>query len=45
MDGNNKVSISEMILRTSSGRQINVGKGGRSSGGGGRVIDVEANVR
>lgn len=46
MDGTNKVYISEMTLRTSSGQTINVGSSGGGGGGGGsrRVIDVEGRV-
>ena len=47
MDGSKKVSIAELVLKTSSGRVINVGtgRGGGGGGGSGRVIDVEANVK
>lgn len=45
MDGENKVYISEMTLRTSSGQTINVGSSGGGGGGGSRrVIDVEGRV-
>lgn len=47
MDGSNKIDISEMILRTNSGRTITVGSSGNGRGGGGgsrRVIDVEGRV-
>ena len=53
MDGKNKVTINEIILRTNTGQIINVGsssgssRGGGGGGGGGdrRVIDVEAKVQ
>lgn len=44
MDGTNKVYISEMTLRTSSGQTINVGSSGGGGGGSRRVIDVEGRV-
>lgn len=46
MDGSNKIDISEMILRTNSGRTITVGSSNGRGGGGGsrRVIDVEGRV-
>ena len=46
MDGENKVCISEMTLRTSTGQTITVGSNGSGGGGGGsrRVIDVEGRV-
>lgn len=55
LDGSNKVSISEIVLRTNTGQVIDIGngsgsnRGGGSGGGGGsgsgRVIDVEAKVQ
>ena len=54
MDGTNKVTIGEIILRTNTGKIISIGNGngsnwggggGGGSGSSGRVIDVEAKVQ